>query len=71
MSTSSEQNHKASLLDDSFLELPDGSDFVSRHVTLPIDQVLKWCEEQLPQVNRDPKFKMEWTRDKVDVPFEL
>ena len=57
--------------DDSILELPDGSDFVSRHVTLPIDQVLDACEAQLPLVNSDPEFEQQRLRDKVDVPFEL
>ena len=72
MNTSSEPDPKGkSPPDDSILELPDGSDFVSRHVTLPIDQVLEACEAQLPLVNSDPEFEQKRLRDKVDVPFEL
>jgi hypothetical protein len=63
--------NRTSQSDDSVLELPDGSDFVSRHVTLPIDQVLEACEAQLPLVNSDPEFEQKRLRDKVDVPFEL
>jgi|tagenome__1003787_1003787.scaffolds.fasta_scaffold18443490_2 hypothetical protein len=72
MNTSSEQDPKGKAQpDDSILDLPDGSDFVSRHVTLPIDQVLEACEAQLPLVNSDPEFEQKRLRDKVDVPFEL
>jgi len=72
MNTSSEPDHNPKPQpDDSILELPDGSDFVSKHVTLPFDQVLEACEAQLRLVNSDPEFEKKRLRDKVDVPFEL
>jgi hypothetical protein len=72
MNTSSEPEHNAKPEPaDSILELPDGSDFVSKHVTLPIDQVIEACEAQLPLVNSDPEFEKKRLYDKVDVPFEL
>ena len=71
MHTSSEQDPEKGHVDDSFLDLPDGSNFESQHVTLPIDKVLEACEAQLPSVNSDPEFEQQRLRDKVDVPFEF
>lgn len=62
---------KQSRSEDSFLELPDGSDFESKPLRLSIDQVYKASMDQLPMVNRDPEFNARRLRDKVDVPFEL
>jgi hypothetical protein len=71
MYNSSEQDPEKWHADDSLLDLPDGSNFESQHVTLPIDHVLEACEAQLPIVNSDPEFQQQRLRDKVDVPFEL
>jgi hypothetical protein len=58
-------------MNDEFLEFPVEPDFVSKHVTLSLNEVIKWCEKELPRVISQPGFKAQWLRDKVDVPFEM
>jgi hypothetical protein len=53
------------------LDLPDCSGFVSRQVSVGIDEMLRFSEERLARFNSRPGAEAERLREKCDVPFEL
>jgi hypothetical protein len=67
MDESPESKSSAEHEDFSSFEAPFGPEYGK----LSLDEVFRLCEEQLPRVLAHPEFKVRWTRDKVDVPFEL
>lgn len=67
MDESRESNPSGKLEDFSSFEAPLGPEYGK----LSLDEVFRLCEEQLPRVLAHPEFWVRWTRDKVDVPFEL
>ncbi|MDB6031073.1 MAG: hypothetical protein JWM16_1411 [Verrucomicrobiales bacterium] len=69
--SSKSQSLDIKALQDDFLEFPLEPTFISRHVTVSIDMVVRACEEDLIRVNQDARFRAERIEHRVDVPFEL